>query len=191
MWTLGRVVGKIENTPGVHGIAVAPELGRGFVSNGQPATVTIFDLETLQKIADVPTGKKPDAILYDPATTRVFAFNGGSNSATVIDAQEGKVAGTIDLGGGPEFAASDGKGYVFDNLEDEGLVLKIDANKMAVEHRWKACDAPSSMAMDRENRRLGDEADLQFQRRGHGDGNPAGESGQVLSGGDGEDSAAG
>jgi YVTN family beta-propeller protein len=150
----GRVVGKIENTPGVHGIAVAPEFGRGFVSNGQAATVTIFDLKTLKKIADVPTGKKPDAILYDPATTRVFAFNGGSNSATVIDAKEGKVAGTIDLGGGPEFAASDGKGYVFDNLEDEGLVLKIDANKMAVEQRWKACDAPSSMAMDRENRRL-------------------------------------
>jgi len=150
----GKVVGKIENTPGVHGIAVAPELGRGFVSNGQTATVTIFDLKNLKKIADVATGKKPDAILYDPATTRVFAFNGGSNSATVIDAKEGKVAGTIDLGGGPEFAASDGKGYIFDNLEDEGVVLKIDANNMAVEQRWKACDAPSSMAMDRENRRL-------------------------------------
>jgi len=150
----GKLVGKIEDTPGVHGIAIAPELGRGFVSNGQAATVTIFDLKTLQKIGDVPTGKKPDAILYDPATARVFAFNGGSNSATVIDAKEGKVAGTVDLGGGPEFAAADGTGFVFDNLEDEGLVLKIDARKMTVEQRWKACDAPSSMAMDRENRRL-------------------------------------
>jgi YVTN family beta-propeller protein len=150
----GTVVGKIENTPGVHGVAIAPELGRGFVSNGQAATVTIFDLKTLKKIADVPTGKKPDAIIYDPATARVFAFNGGSNSATVIDAKEGKVAGTVDLGGGPEFAAADGTGFVFDNLEDEGLVLKIDARKMTVEQRWKACDAPSSMAMDRENRRL-------------------------------------
>jgi DNA-binding beta-propeller fold protein YncE len=150
----GAVVGKIENTPGVHGIAVAPELGRGFVSNGQAATVTIFDLKTLKKIADVPTGKKPDAILFDPATSRVFAFNGGSNSATVIEAQEGKVAGTIDLGGGPEFAVSDGKGYVFNNLEDEGMVLKIDAKKLTVDQRWKVCDAPSSMAMDRENRRL-------------------------------------
>jgi len=150
----GKLVGKIEDTPGVHGIAIAPELGRGFVSNGQAATVTIFDLKTLQKIGDVPTGKKPDAILYDPATARVFAFNGGSNNATVIDAKEGKVAGTVDLGGGPEFAAADGTGFVFDNLEDEGLVLKIDARKMTVEQRWKACDAPSSMAMDRENRRL-------------------------------------
>ncbi len=150
----GAVVGKVENTPGVHGIAVAPELGRGFISNGQAATVTIFDLKTLKKIADVPTGKKPDAILFDPATSRVFAFNGGSNSATVIEAKEGKVAGTVDLGGGPEFAVSDGKGYVFNNLEDEGMVLKIDAKKMTVDHRWKVCDAPSSMAMDRENRRL-------------------------------------
>jgi YVTN family beta-propeller protein len=150
----GAVVGKIENTPGVHGIAIAPELGRGFVSNGQAATVTIFDLKTLKKIADVRTGKKPDAIIYDPATARVFAFNGGSDSATVIDAKDGKVTGTVNLGGGPEFAAADGEGYVFDNLEDEGQVLKIDANKMTVEQRWKVCDAPSSMAMDRENRRL-------------------------------------
>src|SRR4029077_19642148 len=86
--------------------------------------------------------------------SRVFAFNGGSNSATVIEAKEGKVAGTIDLGGGPEFAVSDGKGYVFNNLEDEGMVLKIDAKKLTVDQRWKVCDAPSSMAMDRENRRL-------------------------------------
>jgi YVTN family beta-propeller protein len=150
----GSVVGKIENTPGVHGIAIAPDLGRGFVSNGQAGNVTIFDLKTLKKIADVPTGKKPDAIIFDPATGQVFAFNGGSNSATVIDAKEGKVAGTVDLGGGPEFAVADGKGYVFNNLEDEGLVLKIDAQKMTVEQRWKVCDAPSSMAMDRENRRL-------------------------------------
>jgi len=150
----GSVVGKIENTPGVHGIAIAPDLGRGFISNGQAANVTVFDLKTLKKIADVPTGKKPDAIIFDPATGRVFAFNGGSNSATVIDAKEGKVAGTVDLGGGPEFAVADGKGYVFNNLEDEGLVLKIDAQKMTVEQRWKVCDAPSSMAMDRENRRL-------------------------------------
>src|SRR6202030_2519252 len=93
----GAIVGKIENTPGVHGIAIAPELGRGFASNGQAATVTIFDLKTLKKIADVPTGKKPDAIIYDPATARVFAFNGGSDSATVIDAKEGRVTGTINL----------------------------------------------------------------------------------------------
>jgi DNA-binding beta-propeller fold protein YncE len=150
----GTQVGKIENTPGVHGIAIAPDVGRGFVSNGQNATVTIFDLKTLKRISDVPTGKKPDAIIYDSATGRVFAFNGDGDSATVIDAKDGKVAGTVSLGGGPEFAVSDGKGYVFNNLEDEGEVLKINANKMVVEQRWKVCEAPSSMAMDRESRRL-------------------------------------
>lgn len=152
----GAIVGKIEKTPGVHGIAVAPELGRGFVSNGQASTVTIFDLKTLKTIGEVPTGKKPDAIIFDPATSRVFAFNGDSKSATVIDAASGKVAGTVDLGRGPEFAAADGNGYVFDNLEDESLVLKIDARKMTVEQRWKTapCESPSSMAIDRQNRRL-------------------------------------
>jgi DNA-binding beta-propeller fold protein YncE len=152
----GTIVGKIEKTPGVHGIAVAPELGRGFVSNGQASTVSIFDLKTLKTIGEVPTGKKPDAIIFDPATSRVFAFNGDSKSATVIDAASGKVVGTVDLGGGPEFAAADGTGYVFDNLEDESQVLKIDARKMTVEQRWKTapCESPSSMAMDRQNRRL-------------------------------------
>jgi YVTN family beta-propeller protein len=152
----GAIVGKIENTQGVHGIAIAPDLGRGFVSDGQSSTVTIFDLKTLKMIADVPTGKKPDAIIYDPATSRVFAFNGGSNSATVIEAKDGKVAGTIDLGGGPEFAAADDKGYVYNNLEDESLVLKINSRTLKVEQRWPTapCASPSSMAIDAANRRL-------------------------------------
>jgi YVTN family beta-propeller protein len=152
----GAIVGKIENTQGVHGIAIAPDLGRGFVSDGQSSTVTIFDLKTLKMIADVPTGKKPDAIIYDPATSRVFAFNGGSNSATVIEAKNGKVAGTIDLGGGPEFAAADGNGYVYNNLEDESLVLKINSRTLKVEQRWPTapCASPSSMAIDPANRRL-------------------------------------
>jgi YVTN family beta-propeller protein len=152
----GAIVGSIPKTPGVHGIAIAPELGRGFVSNGQASTVTIFDLKTLKAIADVPTGQKPDAIIYDPTTLRVFAFNGDSNSATAIDAATGKVAGTVDLGGGPEFAVADGKGYVFDNLEDESLVVKINARDLKVEQRWPTapCAKPSSIAMDRENRRL-------------------------------------
>jgi YVTN family beta-propeller protein len=152
----GAIVGKIENTQGVHGIAIAADLGRGFVSDGQSSTVTIFDLKTLKMIADVPTGKKPDAIIYDPATSRVFAFNGGSNSATVIEAKDGKVAGTIDLGGGPEFAAADGNGYVYNNLEDESLVLKINSRTLKVEQRWPTspCASPSSMAIDPANRRL-------------------------------------
>ena len=150
------IVGKIPDTPGVHGIAVAPELGRGFVSNGQASTVTVFDLRTLKTLGHVTTGKKPDAIIFDPATSRVFAFNGGSNSATAINAANSKVVGTVNLGGGPEFAVSDGTGYVFNNLEDESQVVKINAQKLTVEQRWPTapCQSPSSMAMDRPNWRL-------------------------------------
>jgi YVTN family beta-propeller protein len=152
----GAIVGHIPNTLGVHGIAIASDLGRGFISNGKSSTVTIFDLKTLKVTGEVPTGKKPDAIIYDAATSRVFAFNGDSNSATVIEAADGKVAGTVDLGGGPEFAVADGAGYVYNNLEDESLVLKIDSRKLKVEQRWPTapCASPSSLAMDRPNRRL-------------------------------------
>jgi YVTN family beta-propeller protein len=152
----GAIVGKVGNTPGVHGIAIAPELGRGFVSDGQSSTVTIFDLKTLKTIAEVPVGKKPDAIIYDPATSRVFAFNGDGNSTSAIEAATGKVVGTVDLGGGPEYAVSDGSGYIYNNLEDESLVLKINARSLKVEQRWPTapCASPSSIAMDRLNRRL-------------------------------------
>lgn len=150
------MVGNIPKTLGVHGVAIAPESGRGFVSNGQASTVTVFDLKTLKPISEVPTGQKPDAIIYDPATARVFAFNGGGNSATAIDAASAKVAGTVNLEGGPEFAAADGNGYVYNNLEDESLVLKINSRELKVEQRWPTapCSSPSSMAMDRANRRL-------------------------------------
>ena len=152
----GAIVGNIPNTDGVHGVAVAPKLGRGFTSNGKSSTVTIFDLKTLKPIGSAPTGKKPDAIIFDPSTSRVFAFNGESDSATAIDAATGKVVGTVDLKGGPEFAVADGKGYVFNNLEEENVLLKIDANKLSVEQRWPTapCAAPVSMALDRENNRL-------------------------------------
>jgi YVTN family beta-propeller protein len=152
----GAIVGRVLKTPGVHGIAIAADLGRGFVSNGLASTVTIFDLKTLRPIADVPTGKKPDAIIFDSATSRVFAFNGDSNSATAIDAATGKVSGTVDLGGGPEFAAADGNGFVYNNLEDQNQVVKIDSQKLTVVQRWLTapCSSPSSMAMDRANHRL-------------------------------------
>ncbi|MCU1301141.1 MAG: family beta-propeller protein [Candidatus Sulfotelmatobacter sp.] len=152
----GAIVGNIPNMPGVHGVALADQLGRGFVSNGKSSSVTIFDLKTLKPIAEVPTGKKPDAIIFDPATSRVFAFNGESDSATAIDAATGKVAGTVALGGGPEYAAADGNGFVYDNLEEESLVLKIDSRKLSVEQRWPTapCSAPSSMGMDIANHRL-------------------------------------
>lgn len=150
------VVGNIPGTLGVHGIAIAPELGRGFTSNGQTSTVTIFDLKTLKKLGEVPTGKKPDAIMFDAATSQVLAFNGDSESVTVISAADGKVVGTVPLGGGPEFAVADGNGFVFDNLEDKSQIVKIDARKLTVAQRWPVapCEAPSSMAIDRANHRL-------------------------------------
>ena len=152
----GAIVGKIPDTQGVHGIAIAPDQGRGFVSDGKTSTVTIFDLKTLKTLGTVNTGKGPDAIIYDSATSRVFAFNGDANSATVIEAKDGKVAGTIDLGGGPEFANADGEGHVFNNLEDQSLVVKIDSRNLKVEARWPTgpCQSPSSMAMDRPHHRL-------------------------------------
>jgi len=148
--------GTIPDTPGVHGVAVAPEMGRGFVSVGRSASVTIFDLKTLKKIGEVKTGRNPDAVLYDPATKRVFAFNGGGKSTTVIDAAEGKEVATLELGGQPEFAAADGKGHVFVNLEDKNELLKLDAEKPAVLERWPLAPGktPTGLSMDAKNHRL-------------------------------------
>jgi DNA-binding beta-propeller fold protein YncE len=144
------VVGDIPDTQGVHGIALAPDLGRGFVSNGRANTVTIFDLKTLKTLGTVPAGTNPDAILYEPTTKRVFAFNGRSHDATVIDAAEGKVLSTFAVGGKPEFAVADGKGSVYVNVEDTSEILHIDAQKMSVLHRWPLapCKEPSGLAMD-------------------------------------------
>jgi DNA-binding beta-propeller fold protein YncE len=152
----GEVRGQIPDTAGVHGIAVAADLGRGFTSNGRADTVTAFDLKTLKPLATIRTGRNPDAILYDPGTKRVFAFNGGSKSATVIDAAEAKVAGTIDLGGKPEGTAADGAGHVFVNLEDTAEVLRLDAQNLKVLDRWSVAPAklPVSLAVDPATGRL-------------------------------------
>ena len=152
----GKTVGEIADTPGVHGIALAPELGRGFVSNGREGTVSIFDLKTLATISKVKVGENPDAILYDPATKRVFTFNGRSQDATALDAAKGTVLGTIKLDGKPEFAASDGKGEIFANIEDKSELVAIDPGKLEVKSRWPLapCESPSGLSMDRKNRRL-------------------------------------
>jgi DNA-binding beta-propeller fold protein YncE len=152
----GKSVGDIPDTPGVHGIALAPELGRGFVSNGREGTVTIFDIETLKLISKVKAGDNPDAILYDPASKRVFTFNGRSQDSTAIDAAKGTVLGTIKLQGKPEFAVSDGKGEIFVNIEDKSQLDAIDPNKLEVKSRWPLapCQEPSGLSMDRKNRRL-------------------------------------
>jgi DNA-binding beta-propeller fold protein YncE len=152
----GKSVGDIADTPGVHGIALAPELGRGFTSNGREGMVSIFDIKTLATSSKVKVGDNPDAILYDPATKRVFTFNGRSQDSTAIDAATGKVLGTIKLDGKPEFAASDAKGEIFVNIEDKSELVAIDPAKLEVKAKWPLapCTEPSGLAIDRKHRRL-------------------------------------
>jgi DNA-binding beta-propeller fold protein YncE len=152
----GKSVGDIADTPGVHGIALAPDLGRGFVSNGREGTVTMFELDTLKPLGKIKVGDSPDAILYDPATKRVFAFNGHSHDLSAIDAAKGTVLGTIKLDGKPEFGVSDEKGGVFVNIEDKSELVALDPNKLEVKARWPlaGCEEPSGLAIDRKNRRL-------------------------------------
>jgi YVTN family beta-propeller protein len=151
-----KSVGTIPDTPGVHGIALAPGLSRGFISAGKSDSVVIFDLKTMKAISTVKTGKKPDAIIFDPATDLVFAMNGGSDSTTAINAADGSVAATIDLGGGPEFSVADGAGKVWVNLEDKSELVQIDSKSLKVANRWPVapCASPSSMAFDATNRRI-------------------------------------
>ena len=151
-----EVAGKIADLKGVHGIALAPDLGRGFISNGQGNNVTIFELKALKAIGTVATGRNPDAIVFDGASRRVFAFNGRGNSVTVIDAKDGNVVRTVELGGKPEFAVADGTGNVFVNLEDKSVLVQIDSRKLTVVNRWPVApgEAPSSLAMDTRHRRL-------------------------------------
>ena len=150
------VVGDIPGTNGVHGIAIASDMNKGFISDGRDNNVTIFDTKTLKVLGTAPTGKNPDAIIFDPASKRVFAFNGSSKDTTAIDAKTGTVAGTIPLGGKPEFAAADEKGHVFVNIEDTSEIVQFDSNKLTVENRWKIApgEEPSGLALDRKHRRL-------------------------------------
>lgn len=150
------IVGDIPNTPGVHGIAIAPGLNRGFVSNGRGNNVTIFDLKTLKPVGSAATGENPDSIRFDAVSGRVFAFNGRSKNATAIDAKTGAVAGTIPLPGKPEFAVADGKGKVYVNIEDTNEIVEIDAAKAAVSKKYAltGCDGPSGLAIDTTDRKL-------------------------------------
>jgi len=153
----GSVIAEIPGTTGVHGIALAQDLGKGFTSNGGENTVTVFDLKTLKETAKIKLpddAKNPDAILYDTASQRVFTFNGRSKNATVIDAAKGTVVSNIPLDGKPEFAAADGKGMVYVNIEDKGELTSIDAKKAAVVSSWPltGCEEPSGLAIDAKNR---------------------------------------
>ena len=152
-----KVVGEITNTPGVHGIAVAPELNRGFVSCGRENKVAVVDLKTLETLSKIETGQNPDAIHYEPKHAEVYTFNGRSKDATVIDAKSGKVVATIPLGGKPEFAQEDAEaGRIFVNIEDTSEVVAIDIAKHEVAARWsiKPGEEASGMAIDLKNHRL-------------------------------------
>jgi YVTN family beta-propeller protein len=152
----GKLLGEIPDTPGVHGIAIAPELGRGFISAGRANSIMVFDLKTLKVISKVKSGENPDAILYEPKSRRVFAFNGRSGDATVIDAASGNVVGTIPLGGKPEFSVFDNKGTVYVNIEDKSELAAIDPGTMKVRARWSLapCEEPSGLAIDRKKNHL-------------------------------------
>jgi YVTN family beta-propeller protein len=152
----GKVVGDIPDTPGVHGIALAPGLNRGFISNGRGNNVTVFDMKTLKPISQVATGENPDSIRFEPKSGRVFTFNGRSNDATAIDARTGMVVATIPMGGKPEFSVADDKGHIYVNVENTSEVVEIDAAKAAVSKRYslKPCEGPSGLAIDVKKRRL-------------------------------------
>jgi DNA-binding beta-propeller fold protein YncE len=152
-----RLVGTIDSTRGVHGIALAPEFNRGFTSNGGDSTVTIFDLKSLKQIAKITvTGRNPDALLYDPFTKRVFTFNHTGKNTTAIDAATGKVLGTAKTDGVMEAGATDLAGTIFANDEDSSRVFVFDAKTLAIKGVWPlaGCTAPTGMAIDRAHKRL-------------------------------------
>jgi YVTN family beta-propeller protein len=150
----GKLVTEIPDTPGVHAVALAPN--KGFISAGRANQVVVVDLKTLKPIGTVTAGENPDAILYEPKTKRVFAFNGRSKNVTVIDAESQKVLATIPVSGKPEFAAHDDHGNVFVNIEDKGTLAEIDAAGMKVTNEWPiaSCEEPTGLAIDRKKGRL-------------------------------------
>lgn len=152
----GKVIGEIPDTLGVHGIALAQGLGKGFISCGRANKVVVFDLKTLKATGEVDTGKNPDAIAYEPVSGRVFTFNGASKDSTAFDAKTGVVAGTIPMGGKPEFAQVDGKGKIYVNNEDTGEINEVDAKALTVTRKWAIapCEEPSGLAIDTKHARL-------------------------------------
>jgi len=146
-----KLIGNIPDTQGVHGIAIAADLGKGFTSNGTTNNVTVFDIATLKVTGKINTGQNPDSIIYEPVTHRVLTFNGKSNDFTLIDAKTGTVvSASVAVGGKPEFSQVDGKGHVFANIEDKNEVIEIDAKEGVVMKRYSIapCDGPSGLAID-------------------------------------------
>ena len=152
----GSVVGTVSDLKRCHGVVPINDLGRGFITDGDAGQVIVFDLKTFKKLGEIQADKGADSILYDPASKHIFVFNGQPKSSTVIDPAKGTVLATIPLGGAPEQAVADGKGTIYNNLEDTNEVIAIDAQALKVKSRWPVAPAgqPVSIAMDRQNRRL-------------------------------------
>lgn len=152
----GDVVGTTTGLKKCHGIAVPDAGGKGFITDGEEGKVFVFDVKTLKITGEIKTADDSDSIIYDPASKHIFAFNGDSHSASVIDPASATVVKTIDLGGGPEFAAADGRGTVFNNIEDKSELVAIDSRTLTIKARWPVAPAgaPTALAMDREHRRL-------------------------------------
>jgi len=152
----GALIGNITGLKLVHGVAVAPEFGRGFISDGAQGKVFFFDLKTLKITGEANAAKDADCVAYDPFSKRVFVMEGDPNSATAIDAKTGAVVKTIELGGGPEFAVADGKGTVYINLEDKSELLAVDSRTLEIKSRWPVAPAggPTALAIDVEHHRL-------------------------------------
>jgi DNA-binding beta-propeller fold protein YncE len=152
----GKTVGAITGLTGTHGVALDPEGKFGYISDGGANAVIVFDRKTFATLASIPAGTNPDGIAYEPITKTVWAFNGRSKNATVIDTGSRTVVATIALPGKPEFPQADGKGHVFDNIEDKNSIVRLDAVSKTLTDTFPVagCDSPSGLAMDREHSRL-------------------------------------
>lgn len=152
----GALITNITGLKQDHGVAVASEFGRGFISDGAEGKVVIFDLQTLKVTGEAKADKDADCVIYDPFSKRVFVMDGDPQNSTVIDAKSGSVVGTINLGGGPEFAVADGNGTVYVNLEDKSELVAIDSGSLKIKSRWPLAPAgaPTALAMDVKHRRL-------------------------------------
>jgi YVTN family beta-propeller protein len=150
----GKSIGAITGLQGTHGVALDAAGKYGYISDGRANAVVVFDRSTLKTITSIPAGTNPDGITYEPVTKTVWAFNGRSNNVTVIDTKTQKVAATISLPGKPEFPVADGRGNVYDNIEDKNEIVRLDAAAQKLTAEWPACDSPSGLAIDLTNRHL-------------------------------------
>jgi YVTN family beta-propeller protein len=154
--TTGKSIGAITGLKGTHGVALDDAGKYGYISDGGANAVVVFDRSSLQTVTSIPAGTNPDGIVYEPVTKTVWAFNGRSSNVTVIDTAAQKVIATVPLPGKPEFPVADGKGFIFDNIEDKSEIVRLDAKDPKVTATWSVspCESPSGLAIDRAGRRL-------------------------------------